>query len=68
MAKKWTKDLVLKELKELQQGYQENGEEMGDDIAFDIADSMMHEPGFADAIRKYMGVTDVQGYIANWIA
>jgi len=65
-----SKSQVEKILKDLREGYRENGEEMGDDIAFDIADSQLFdEPSLEDSIKKHWsGVTDVKGFIANYIS
>ena len=66
--KNWTKELIKKELNKLRQDCKENGEEFSDDMAFDIADSFLYDqPGLEEAIEKHMGVTDVQGYVANYI-
>ena len=68
MKKVWTKESIKKELNELKSTCVENGEEFSDDMAFDIADSFLDsEPGLKEAIKKNMNVTDVQGYVANYI-
>ena len=66
--KNWTKELIKKELNDLKQACKENGEEFDDSMAFDIADSFLDdEKGLKEAIKKCMGITDVQGYVANYI-
>ena len=66
--KNWTKELIKKELNELKSACKENGEEYGADAAFDIADSFLDDQkGLKEAIVKHLKVTDVQGYVANYI-
>ena len=74
-AKKVVKDLskseIMKKLNDLKVGYRESAEEMGDgdDMAFDIADSFIDdEPNLAHSIKiHWPNVTDIQGFVANWI-
>jgi hypothetical protein len=65
-----TKAQLDKELQELRVGAYEMAAEMGgigDAEAFDIADSFItHE--ITEAIKKYYKVTDIQGFVANYIA
>ena len=66
--KNWTKELIKKELNTLRQDCKENGEEFSDDMAFDIADSFLDDQkGLKEAIVKHLKITDVQGYVANYI-
>ncbi len=64
----WTRERLLKELKSLKQGAKEN--EMGEDAAFDVADSWLADNiGVEKTIKKYYpAVSDFQGFVANWIA
>jgi hypothetical protein len=68
-ASSWSKAQLDKQLKELQLGAQEAGD-IDDSMAFDIADGWLADnPGAEDAIKKhYPGVSDFQGFVANWIA
>lgn len=66
--KSWTRELIIKELNELRSACKENGEEFDDNMAFDIADAFLYdEEGLEEAIKKHIGVVDVQGYVANYI-
>jgi hypothetical protein len=40
---------------------------IGDAEAFDIADGFITDE-IAEAIKKYYKVTDIQGFVANYIA
>lgn len=65
--KSWTRELIRKELNELRNACKENGE-FDDSMAFDIADAFLYdEEGLEEAIKKHIGVVDVQGYVANYI-
>ena len=65
----WSKEKLTKELKELKAGAKDAGD-ITDDMAFDIADSWLADnPGIETAIKKHFpGVSDFQGFVANWIA
>jgi hypothetical protein len=66
--KNWTVQLIRKELNDLKQGCKENGDEITDDMAYDIADSFLDDnEGLSKAIKKHMGVSDERGGIANYI-
>ena len=66
--KSWTRELIRKELNELRSACKENGEEFDDNMVFDIADAFLYdEEGLEEAIKKHIGVVDVQGYVANYI-
>jgi len=70
-GKVWTKAKFDSYIKDLKLGYGENPElaEMGDAAAFDIAnDALEYEDGLKDAIKKYVGVQDQVGWLANQIA
>jgi hypothetical protein len=66
----WSKEKLTKELKELKAGYKDADDLSGDDAAFDIADGWIYDnPGVDVAIKKHFsGVSDIQGFVANWIA
>lgn len=65
-----TKAQLDKELQELRAGAFELSAEMGgigDAEAFDIADGFITSE-IAEAIKKYYKVTDIQGFVANYIS
>jgi hypothetical protein len=64
-----TKLRLDKELKELRVGAYQLACEMGgigDEEAFDIADGFI-TCEIEEAVKKYYKVTDIQGFIANYI-
>lgn len=65
-----TKTQLDKQLQELRIGAAEMAAEMGyigDAEAFDIADGFITDE-IAEAIKKYYKVTDIQGFVANYIS
>jgi hypothetical protein len=65
---------VIKKLNELKAGYKESADEMGggDDMAFDIADGFLDDERYKSNIYEsiklhWPNVTDIQGFVANWI-
>lgn len=49
-------------------GLKYNGEEILNDAeAFDVVECILFEPGIKEAIIKYYKVTDVTGFLANYI-
>ena len=65
-----TKAQLDKKLQELRAGAFEMAAEMGgigDAEAFDIADGFITSE-ITEAVKKYYKVTDVQGFVANYIA
>jgi hypothetical protein len=68
-ASNWSKQQLDKELKALQAGAADAGG-LDSSMAFDIADGWISDhPGVDKVIKKYYPrVTDVQGFVANYIA
>ena len=61
-------DKIIKETNELHWDFEEDGVELDDEMAFDIANNIIREnPGLKEYIQKNIGASDYVGWLMQEI-